>query len=643
MINRPHRQRNGFTLIEVLVATAVTLLMMISLAKIFKTIGDSMQEGRATLELNNRLRDVSLRIQHDLRNATAATKPPLDADEGAGYLKYYDGPLTDYSAALYSASDAVMPDASRYGDTDDILMFTARADDVWFSGKVPLFVLQGVPPYWNSATDHNLNFVTIASQYAEIALFCQPVVEPAGNPTQSPAPLIADPSNYEKVLGSTLANNLPAYMPAKYRLHYRPLLIRPDLNTSAGGLPSGIITRNGNNEPWMLAQGNTQIMVNGTAVSLPSPTCDMTPVHQQCDLSIRHTSFGSPGVSANSLEDLTNPANRFAHIQIPLSTGSGGSIQTATMPILALGLKINLPVTASDAGAIQSPSSALDFQSGFLHPAFTLHSLGRIGEDVLASDILAFDIKGFDPGAPILVTGGGDGQPGIAGVDDNGVGGVDDDGEIGWDGTDDDILSPADPGYGAALAAGATVASTGEYVDLGWGRKTRVHNSFAGITIGGAANTFSELSGLNFDNLANSQLATDALYRSGLAVQQGTAFSIYQPSFDTWTSEYEQDGILQAEPAGTNRRGVIQIFDNVSGPNLLESGTRGSPGSYVIDIGNDGLDNNLANGIDDLTENETSAPFPSELSGLKITIRMEDPATRIVKQMSIGKEFETTQ
>lgn len=206
MFYRRHR-RSGFTLIEVLVATAVTLLMMVSLARIFKILGDSMQEGRATLELNNRLRNVALRIQNDLANATAILQPPADPAEELGYFKYYDGPLTDYSGALYSASAGV--DLSRFGDTDDILMFTARADDVWYTGKVPLCVLQGQAPDANNTQE----FVTIASQYAEIAIFAEPVVDSTGNEFKSPAPLIADPTAYAKIPGTNL--------PAEYRLHYR--------------------------------------------------------------------------------------------------------------------------------------------------------------------------------------------------------------------------------------------------------------------------------------------------------------------------------------------------------------------------------------------------------------------------------------
>ncbi len=57
--NRALAARRGFTLLEVLIATAVTLLMMLSLAQVFKVIGDSMKQGRAALELNSRLRNVS--------------------------------------------------------------------------------------------------------------------------------------------------------------------------------------------------------------------------------------------------------------------------------------------------------------------------------------------------------------------------------------------------------------------------------------------------------------------------------------------------------------------------------------------------------------------------------------------------------
>ena len=102
-----------------------------------------------------------------------------------------------------------------------------------------------------------------------------------------------------------------------------------------------------------------------------------------------------------------------------------------------------------------------------------------------------------------------------------------------------------------------------------------------------------------------------------------------QPSFDSWTTRFEGDGVRQTELNGG--RGTV-----------FGTGTpRESWRAGLIDPATDGLDNNGANGVDDMNEMETSPPFPYRLPGLRISIRMEDPATRTVKQMSVAKEFVT--
>lgn len=617
--------RSGFTLIEVLVAITVTLLMMVALARIFKIIGDSMQEGRAALELNNRLRNVALRIQHDLANATAVIRPPADPAQGLGYFKYYDGPFTDFSAALYETSLPQNSDAddkndtllSRFGDTDDLIMFTARADDVWYTGQVPLFVLQGAAPNASNQTP-----VRIASQYAEIVLFPEPVVTAVGNPDRSPGALIADPNQYQTIPGTD--------MPAQYRLHYRTLLIRPDLNIAGGVLP-------GSNVDDILIAKQTTVSVStmgGAQVSLPSPTCDMSLPHNQCDLSIRRANpytgpnSGSP-VAANSLADLVDPANRFAHVQIPLTNN------TMSMPILALSPKIDMPFTLSEPPTRNNPAPPLRYQSAFIHPAFTLFG-ARAGEDVLASDILAFDIRGYDPGAPILASGGPDGAPGIAGVDDDNDNTSDNASELGWDGSDDAVLTPGDPGYGPAMVSGAPVIGVGAYVDLAWGRKLLVHHSIV-PAVAGNLNLWSALSGLEKTTGGFS----NELYKSGQVLQWNSNLDIFQPVYDTWTSRYDSDGILQAETG--SGRGVVFVTDTTSNGPPLREAWRGSPGNYFVDVGSDGLDNTGTAGIDDTDEQESLPPFAADLRGIKITIRMEDPNTRLVRQMSVGKEFITTQ
>ncbi len=612
---RTNGSRSGFTLLEVLVATAVTLLMMVSLAQIFKVIGDSMKQGRAALELNSRIRNVAHRIQLDLNNMTADPKLGSDAFAGNGYLKIYDGPLTDFSYGMELAT------ANRFGDVDDILMFTARAGDDWFTGKVPLFVLQNAGLPVGSAvpiTTANTELVTITAQHAEIVIFVEPLVTNEANPDRDPAYLALDPANnFAKLLNPATA--AVTNLPSSYRLHYRTLLIRPDLNNGAGVLPGGL--DNGTPQRRWLQANHGTATFGTTTVSLPIPTCDMANAHQQCDLSIRRIDPASApsAVAANSLEDLTNPANRFAHIQLPFTNTN------FSMPVLALSPKLNMTYTLAEPGAlITSASAAADKanpannQSGFIHPAYILRSDitlqdDRTGEDMLASDVLAFDVKGYDPGATLFeITSGGNTF----------------------------VVTPNDPGYGTGLASGTAIA-TGEFVDIGWGRKSQVHHGASGI---------GQLSGVDS---TGGEPFTDSMYKSGLAMQTGALpaiaaampfvnysanLQIFQPSYDTWNQKFEGDGLFQAELTGT--RGVVRVNTGIA--QGLREPWRHNGSNYIIDAGTDGIDNTGSpSGVDDLAERETSAPFPIDLRGIKVSIRIEDPVARQFNQVSVVKEFVT--
>jgi type II secretory pathway pseudopilin PulG len=653
------RTRGGFTLLEVMIATAVTLLMMVALAQIFKVIGDSMKQGRAVLELNNRLRSVVHRIRTDLDNLTAIPQPPADPTTAAGYLKIFDGSLTDFSTTQVSLAQ------SRYGDVDDILMATVRSGDVWFTGKVPAYVLAGRAP--TSAAD--LQMVSIASQYAEIAVFAQPFVNDIN---------LGFPAN--SWLGAVNFKDTDALrgFPDSFRLHYRVLPIRPDLNVN-GLLPGGIF--GGFNQTLC-----SPVTDAGGNLVLPSPLCDMASVHQQCDLSVRRV-FGSGTnaydfVAANSLEDLMDPANRFAHVQVPLP-----GTRSTTMPLLALGVALGIsdpgtnraivdtvtgttlnnpyndPVGTLTNAGLANPPRNFEMGSGFLHPAFVLRN-DRTGEDVLASDILAFDIKVFDPGVPILGGAGSDGVFGTVG-DDDGDGTNDEADELGWAGSDDLVLSPNDPGYKDFVVAVATAQAThatvgnGEYVDLAWARKLEAHGGTVS-TSPVNTNVWSPFSGYAPRTIGSNPPfpdITDGLYNSGNVLAVGASPAVYrlnpvvlQPSYDTWTSRFEGDGILQT---GLNSRyGVCRV----DGATALYGIAGASDFSNIapdvwratnIDAATDGIDNNAPPidlrglGVDDVTEKETSPPFPTALRGLKVTVRMEDPLSRQVKQMSAAKEFVT--
>lgn len=200
--------RRGLTLVEVLIATVLAMLLLMSLASAFKKVGDSITENRAALQMSNQLRAVSSLLRRDLEMATVKPNPPMLAASPMGYFKIYEGPTSDFSAKLYL--EAANPGAGRFGDFDDILMFTASASGEWFTGKVPRYIAEKRNP--TNPTPYDLEPVVIGSKYAEVIWYTSPLA-----------------------LDST-------GLPTKLQLHRRVLLIRPDLNGSSGVLALGTTT-----------------------------------------------------------------------------------------------------------------------------------------------------------------------------------------------------------------------------------------------------------------------------------------------------------------------------------------------------------------------------------------------------------------
>ena len=169
----PPRSPRGFTLIEMLVALAATLLMMGATVTLFGVIVDSVSGSRSLLEISDKLRATRNRIQADLQGATATMRPPLRPENDEGYLEIVEGPNFD------GAPNAVPPPPGRpllntlFGDTDDALLLTVRSRGEPFVGKFRTLV---GPP----AVD-----ITIESQVAEIAYFLKqdgPIIDTSTTP-----------------------------------------------------------------------------------------------------------------------------------------------------------------------------------------------------------------------------------------------------------------------------------------------------------------------------------------------------------------------------------------------------------------------------------------------------------------------------
>ena len=143
------------TLVEMLVATAITLILMAAVAQVFAAFSGAMSNGRSILETDSRLRNVARRLRDDLNGVTTQMLPPRTPDQGEGYFELIEGPLNDYqdasngSAALVSGTTEVCPT-----DIDDVLLFTTRDTDSPFVGR--------------------LLSETIESSTAEVAWFARP-------------------------------------------------------------------------------------------------------------------------------------------------------------------------------------------------------------------------------------------------------------------------------------------------------------------------------------------------------------------------------------------------------------------------------------------------------------------------------------
>ncbi|MEX0585349.1 MAG: prepilin-type N-terminal cleavage/methylation domain-containing protein, partial [Pirellulales bacterium] len=127
------RRRGGFTLVEVLIATALTLVVMGVTVTLFGNITGRISGSRAIIETNDRLRSCRERLILDLRGITAPMLPPLRPEWGLGYFEYVEG---DWAADPDDPDNATgTDDDSTVGDVDDVVMFTTRSSHEPFIGR----------------------------------------------------------------------------------------------------------------------------------------------------------------------------------------------------------------------------------------------------------------------------------------------------------------------------------------------------------------------------------------------------------------------------------------------------------------------------------------------------------------------------
>jgi prepilin-type N-terminal cleavage/methylation domain-containing protein len=203
------------------------------------------------------------------------------------------------------------------------------------------------------------------------------------------------------------------------------------------------------------------------------------------------------------------------------------------------------------------------------------------GEDVMLSSVLGFDVQIYDPYARLWPE---DASPPTVAV------------------------GPSDAGYAAAVQAARNVGTPplvglGAYVDLGYYR-----------TLPALLQNESNTSGINPPHFAGLPAFPPALPAAG-RVNYLNQLGL---TFDTWPLAYERDGMFQLASWGAP----------VGRMDLASNG--------LDDIGPSG---GYDSGVDDPLERETNAPYPNQPRGIQVKIRVYEPSTRQVRQVTVASDF----
>lgn len=120
----PHAEaRQGFSLVELLVASALALIVMAAVAQLFSEFGRTVSEGKSIVDINARLRNAAWRLRQDLVGLTCLPAALVRTEESAGYFHVIEGPLNSAGTTLV-------------GDVDDVLALTTWSSSTPFTGRL---------------------------------------------------------------------------------------------------------------------------------------------------------------------------------------------------------------------------------------------------------------------------------------------------------------------------------------------------------------------------------------------------------------------------------------------------------------------------------------------------------------------------
>lgn len=355
----------GFTLVEMLVAMAITLVMMGAVVTLFANISNSVRNRRATTEMSGQLRRVRNALQQDLQGATCPGVTWQRSESNHGYVEIIEGPYRegnatnlidadpntagtttwpptpinpeiDHKVSTLPSGDTTLfrdptwaTDGAALGDADDILMLTVRNEREPFNGRAPTNVrLNKKDAEKFSVNNPNAwGYETIESPLAEVVWFA---VE---NPGHTDAALADDPT----------ANHF--FGESGYRTIYRrTLLIAPWLNPYRFIDKTGAVTDTFTYDGGSFKAQPGLLRILPKKIYLRDALAAVIAFQDRYDLSVRLEWDGDVQrwkIMANTLGDLTKRENRYGHFGFLPGPTPDTDHRVYPFPLVSMGIGIS--------------------------------------------------------------------------------------------------------------------------------------------------------------------------------------------------------------------------------------------------------------------------------------------------------------
>jgi prepilin-type N-terminal cleavage/methylation domain-containing protein len=345
----------GFTLVEMLVAMAITLVMMGAVVTLFANVSNSVRNRRATMEMSGQIRGVRNVLQQDLQGATCPGLPWQRPESNHGYIELIEGeyregrasrlidgidlptspdfnPEIDHALSILPSSNLQFTsvagqsdwatDGGGLGDYDDILMLTVRNEHHPFVGRTPAGVRDGnraFPFDVDDTTPATWSSTSIESPLAEVVWFS----------IENPEPESANPPH--RFFGE----------PGMRTIYRRTLLIAPWVNPyrfidSRTGQVIDTFTYDGSTfkaEPGLVRVLPKQLNAEDALAAIVA-------FQDRYDLSVRlewDHNIGRYKIMANTLGDLTKRENRFGHYGFAADSNPSNSQRKYAFAMISAG------------------------------------------------------------------------------------------------------------------------------------------------------------------------------------------------------------------------------------------------------------------------------------------------------------------